>query len=157
MALEALLVEPVVAKRAELLRRSADCEDETKLRRHNVNDRAEPCLSPELECRLGFELHLRERSCAGQTVRDEIAVRIGRIGLIAGFKRGLQPTAKQWNARLNMAHPWNNRATAAEIHASFEPLEALLFDEIKTELAEPQTGSVVAEPRANDRIQEGIG
>src|SRR6266576_3031439 len=56
-----------------------------------------------------------------------------------------------------MLRPRNNRARATAVHTSFEPLEALLFDEIETELAEAGTCSIVAEPGADDRIHEAIG
>src|SRR6185295_6969929 len=50
----------------------------------------------------------------------------------------------------------NNRERAAAVHASFEPLKALLFDEIETELAEAGTCSIVAEPGTEDQIHQAI-
>src|SRR6266702_2397088 len=92
MLLEATLVEPVIAKRAELPRQSPYSPDETEMPRHNVNDRAEARFLPEFERRLGFALHLGEWICASQTIRDDIAVCYGCIRLVAGFQRGLQAT-----------------------------------------------------------------
>src|SRR6266581_4986070 len=56
-----------------------------------------------------------------------------------------------------MPPPGNNRAPASEVHTSFEPLEALLFDEIETKLAETGTCSIVAKPGADNHIHEAIG
>src|SRR5437870_12957106 len=56
-----------------------------------------------------------------------------------------------------MPPPGNNRTPASEVHTSFEPVEALLFDEIETELTEAGTCSIVAEPGADDHIHEAIG
>src|SRR5712671_6721209 len=58
MLLETTLVERVVGKRAELPRQTPQRPDETELRRHNVNDRAEARFLPEFERGLGFALHL---------------------------------------------------------------------------------------------------
>src|SRR3954468_17432233 len=92
--LEATLVEPVIAKRAELRRQSPDGPNETELPRHNVNHQTEACFLREFECRLGFALDLCEWICGGETIRDEIVVRIGCMRLVAGFQCGLQATAE---------------------------------------------------------------
>src|SRR3954465_5050181 len=56
-----------------------------------------------------------------------------------------------------MLRPRNNRSRATAVHTSFEPLEAFLFDESETELAEAGTCAIVAEPGADDHIHEAIG
>src|SRR5258705_11387476 len=56
-----------------------------------------------------------------------------------------------------MPPPRISHAPANEVHTSFEPFKALLFDEIETELAEAKTCSIVAEPATDDRIHAGIG
>ena len=94
MLLELSLVEPVIAKRAELPRQSPYSPDESELRRHNVNDHAEARFLREFERRLGFALDIFEGVCAGEPIRDEVAVRIGCIRVVAGFQCGLQATTK---------------------------------------------------------------
>src|SRR5262249_7992044 len=86
-----------------------------------------------------------------------MAVRIGCIYLVTVFQCGLQATAHQRNGRTNMPPHRNNRVPGTQVHTSFEPVEALLFDEIETELPEAETCSIVAEATADDQIHEGIG
>src|SRR6202008_1215531 len=94
--------------------------DEAKLRRHDVDDRAEAGTLRELERGLGFPLHLREWICARETIRDECVVRIGSVLLIAGFQRGLQAAAEQRNGRSNMPPPGIHHGPATEVHTSLE-------------------------------------
>ena len=82
MRLEATLVEPVVAKGAELPRQSPYSPDETELPRHRVNGKAETRFLPQFERRFGFALHVSEWICASETIRDESVVRIG--GVLSG-------------------------------------------------------------------------
>jgi hypothetical protein len=58
MFLEATLVEPVIAERAELPRQSPDSPDETELPLHNVSDRPVARFLREFERTLGFALDL---------------------------------------------------------------------------------------------------
>ena len=157
MLLEAALVERVVAKRAELRCQSPYSPDEAELSHHNINDQGEARILREFECRLRFALHLFDWICAGETIPDEMAVRIGCIRLVSGLQCGLQATAEQRKGRSNMPPPGKNRGRASEVHASFEPVEALLLDEIETELAEAQTRSVVAKACPHDPVHEAIG
>ena len=73
--------------------------------------RAETRFLREFERRLGFALHLFEWICAGETIRDEIAVRIGCIRLVAGLQRGLQATAESTERPLEHAAPREYTAT----------------------------------------------
>src|ERR1700722_10126310 len=86
-----------------------------------------------------------------------MAIRIGCIRLVAGLQCGLPATADQRKGHANMPPPGNHGDSASEVHASFEPVEALLLDEIETELAEAQTRPVVAEAWPHDRVHEAIG
>ena len=50
-----------------------------------------------------------------------------------------------------MASPRNSRSPAAEVHASFEPIEALLFDQVESELAEVEGKTFAAVEERVDR------
>src|ERR1044072_1377105 len=56
-----------------------------------------------------------------------------------------------------MPSPRKSHAPANEIHPGLEPIEAFLFDQVETELAEAETGSIVAEPPADYRVHAGVG
>src|SRR5258708_38490108 len=56
-----------------------------------------------------------------------------------------------------MPPPGKHSDSASEVHASFESVEALLLDEIETELPEVQTRSGVAKACPHDRVHEAIG
>src|SRR4051794_3794259 len=56
-----------------------------------------------------------------------------------------------------MPPPWNSRGPAREVDTRFEPVQALLVDEIETEFAEADTCWIVAEATADNRIQAAIG
>src|SRR5258708_36939703 len=55
-----------------------------------------------------------------------------------------------------MPPPGKHSDSASEVHASFESVEALLLDEIETELPEVQTRSGVAKACPHDRVHEAI-
>lgn len=96
----------------------------------------------EFDRRVGFALDLLEWICARETIQDVIGVRIGWHGGVT--ERPIEYAAAR-----------NNSAPPAEVHASLEPVEALPFDKIEAELAESETGSIVADPATDDRIQVG--
>src|SRR4051812_31326163 len=56
-----------------------------------------------------------------------------------------------------MPPPRHSRGPAREVGAGFEPVQALLVDQIETEFAEADAGWIVAEPAANHRVHAAIG
>ena len=86
MLLEGCFVEPVLTKRAEHRRQTPDSPDETELPYQDVSDQAEVHFLCEFESRFSLTLHIFEWGATGEKIRDETAVAIGSVRLVAGFQ-----------------------------------------------------------------------
>src|SRR3954468_16304768 len=53
--------------------------------------------------------------------------------------------------------PPQNRGPAREVGTGFEPIEALLVDQLETELREAETDVIVAKPAGDNGTQDAIG
>ena len=69
---------------------------------------------------------------------------------VADRRNQLEPGRK-------VLRPGNDRGREVQVHGCFEPREAVLFDQIEAELAEPEPLRVVAEAAPEHRGQADIG
>jgi len=86
MLLERALVEPILTKRAKHGSQTPESPDETELTCHDVNDQVEVHFLRESEPRLSFTLDFREWGATSQKIRDETAVCVSCVRLVAGLQ-----------------------------------------------------------------------
>src|SRR5262249_51715619 len=95
MALDLKFVELRTVEAAESLRQAAECADERKLRRDDVDRITEAGILSKLQTLLGFALHVDERFTGRKKTPNEVVACIGHVGEIADGTRGIECATNQ--------------------------------------------------------------
>src|SRR5882762_2577846 len=88
-ALELKFIELRVVEAAERRRQAAECADERKLRRDDVDHETEAGFLSKLQASLGFALHVDKRIAGREKVAYQVLPRICRLREIADGIQGI--------------------------------------------------------------------
>ena len=157
MALELTFIEPCGIEAAERRRQAAECADERKLRRDDVDHETEASSLRKLQTVFGLALHVDERITRREKVPNQVVAGISCHREIADGIRGIEGATDQIVARSQMSGPRDDEHAEGQIRAGPEPLQPTPFDQVVAEPAEAEAGLVVAKSRSGDHAKPDIG
>ena len=107
---------------------------------------------------LGFPLHFVKRISRREEICDQIVAAIGRKGEVA------RSCSRRRNARRTNSRPVRmclvqgvTKFPKVNVHASLEAIQSPLFHQIEAQLAETESGPVVAKVLSKYRSQPHVG
>src|SRR5882762_980054 len=131
--------------------------NERKLRRDDVNDKAEAYFPRKRERILGFTLHLRKLLPRREKITDKEAT-ASRPGKVTHFVRDIKGATYEVATGPDMSRPGHDDISENRIHARAEALQSTLLDQVIAELTKSQyCAAVVAEKRTRNHGQPQIG
>src|SRR6266404_747067 len=139
------LIHIPVIEAAEFRGQAAERPNERKLRRHDVNDKAEAYLSQKRERILGFTLHVRKLFARREKITDKEAT-ARRPGKVTHFVRGIKGATYEIATSPDMSRPGHDDISENRVHTRAEALQSTLLDQVIAELTKSQCcAAVVAE------------
>src|ERR1700719_4910719 len=127
------LIHIPIIEEAEFRGQAAERPNERKLRRDDVNDKAEGCFPRKLERIFGFTLHLRELFPRREKITDKEAT-ASRPGKVTHFVRGIKGATYEIATGPDMSRPGHDDISENRIHTRAESLQSTLLDKVITEL-----------------------
>src|SRR5258708_5299173 len=144
------LIHIPIIEAAEFRSQAAERPNERKLRRDDVNDKAEAYLSHKRERLLGFTLHVRKLFARREKITDKEAT-ASRPGKVTHFVRGIKGATYEIATSPDMSRPGHNDISENRIHTRPEALQSTLLDQVIAELTKSQyCPAVVAEKRTRN-------
>src|SRR6266478_7813812 len=143
---------------AEFRGQAAERPNERKLRRDDVNDKAEAYLSQKRERILGFTLNLRKLFARREKITDKDTTASRRPGKVTHFVRSIKGATYESATGPDMSRPGHDDTSENRIHTRAEALQSTLLDEVIAELTKSQyRAAVVAEKRTGNHGKTQIG
>src|SRR5712675_1191671 len=151
------LIHIPIIEAAEFRGQAAERPNERKLRREDVNDKAEAYFPRKRERILGFTLHLRKLFPRREKITDKEAT-ASRPGKVTHFVRGIKGATYEIATGPDMSRPGHDDISENRIHTRAEALQSTLLDQVIAELTESQyCAAVVAEKRTRNHGEPQIG
>src|SRR5229473_4776253 len=151
------LIHIPIIKAAEFRGQAAERPNERKLRREDVNDKAEAYFPRKRERILGFTLHLRKLFPRREKITDKEAT-ASRPGKVTYFVRDIKGATYEIATGPDMSRPGHDDISENRIHTRAEALQSTLLDQVIAELTKSQyCAAVVAEKRTRNHGEPQIG
>src|SRR5258708_12295842 len=151
------LIHIPIVEAPEFRGQAAERPNERKLRRDDVNDKAEAYFPRKRERILGFTLHLRKLFPRREKITDKEAT-ASRPGKVTHFVRDIKGATYEIATGPDMSRPGHDDIPENRIHTRAEALQSTLLDQVIAELTKSQyCPAVVAEKRTSDHGEPQIG
>jgi hypothetical protein len=144
------LIHIPIIEAAEFWGQAAEHANERKLRRDDVNDKAEAHLSQQRERIFSFTLHLHKLVARREKIADKEAT-ARRPGKVTHFVRGIKGATYEIATGPDMSRPGHDNISENRIHTRPESLQSTLLDQVISELTKSQCcAAVVTEKRTGN-------
>src|SRR6266849_7585116 len=151
------LIHIPIIEAAEFRGQAAERPNERKLRREDVNDKAEAYFPRKRERILGFTLHLRKLFPRSEKITDKEAT-ASRPGKVTYFVRDIKGATYEVATGPDMSRPGHDDVSENRIHTRAEALQSALLDQVIAELTKSHCcAAVVAEKRTGNHGKPQIG
>src|SRR5258708_14912494 len=151
------LIHIPIVEAPEFRGQAAERPNERKLRRDDVNDKAEAYFPRKRERILGFTLHLCKLFPRREKITDKEAT-ASRPGKVTHFVRDVKGATDEIATGADMSRPGQDDIAENRIHARAEALQSTLLDQVIAELTKSQyCATVVAEKRTRNHGEPQIG
>src|ERR1700730_6357 len=147
-----------IIEAAEFRGQAAERPNERKLRRDDVDDKAEAYLSLKRERILGLTLHAHKRLARREKIADKEAAASRPPGKVTHLVRGVKGATYEIATGPDMSRPGHDDISENRIHTRAEARQSMLLDEVIAELTKCQCcAAVVAEKRTGNHGKPEIG
>src|SRR5260370_28870130 len=151
------LIHIPIIEAAEFRGQAAERPNERKLRRDDVNDKAEAYFPRKRERILGFTLHLRKLFPRREKITDKEAT-ASRPGKVTHLVRGIKGARYEIATSPDMSRPGHDDISENRIHTRAEALQSTLLYQVIAELTKSQYwAGVAAEKRPRNHGWPQIG
>src|SRR5215468_4956842 len=151
------LVKSPMVKTSECPGQSTQGPYEAELRLDHYNDQAEPHIHCDFQMTLCDAVHLGEVVAYRQHVRLDMGPGAGRNHDIADARGLLDDAAEQITTGVDGPRPRHHRGSEDHIGSGLEALPFGSLDQLMADATEAVPRPVVAEPRAGNGSQPGVG
>src|SRR6266852_5949967 len=151
------LIHIPIIEAAEFRGQAAERPNERKLRRDDVNDKAEAYFPRKRERIRGFTLHLRKLFPRREKITDKEAT-ASRPGKVTYFVRDIKGTTYEIATGPDMSRPGHDDVSENRIDTRSEALQSALLDQVIAELTKSHCcAAVVAKKRTGNHGKPQIG
>src|SRR5229473_8496797 len=151
------LIHIPIIEAAEFRGQAAERPNERKLRRDDVNDKAEAYFSQKRERIFGFTLHVHKLFARREKITDKEAA-ASRPGKVTHFVRNIKGATYEIATGPDMSRPGHDDVSENRIDTRAEARQSTLLDQVIAELTKSQyCAAVVAEKRTRNHGEPQIG
>ncbi len=130
--------------------------DQLQLSGVDIDDQTEARLARKIETLFRLALCFTQHLPAGQQVCHQVVTAIHCKGQVAVCVRGFESAPHPRKAGMERPRPRIDDIAEMHIHAGLEAVQSALVHQIQSELAETESGLVIAEARPKEHAQPSI-